>query len=63
MYYFNFSVNVDRMLPDSFDARIKWPGLIHDILDQGDCGASWAFSTAGEYVCLKIWVCMFVLTF
>lgn len=32
-------------LPESFDARHQWPRLIHPIRDQGDCGASWAFST------------------
>ncbi|VDP12161.1 unnamed protein product [Soboliphyme baturini] len=32
-------------LPERFDAREKWPGFIHPIRDQGDCGASWAFST------------------
>ncbi|XP_055349039.1 uncharacterized peptidase C1-like protein F26E4.3 [Paramacrobiotus metropolitanus] len=32
-------------VPDSFDARQHWPGLIHDIRDQGNCAASWAFST------------------
>ncbi|GAB1610555.1 uncharacterized peptidase C1-like protein F26E4.3, partial [Argonauta hians] len=33
-------------LPESFDSRTKWPGLISDIRDQGDCGSSWALSTA-----------------
>uniref|UniRef100_A0A914YGW6 Peptidase C1A papain C-terminal domain-containing protein n=1 Tax=Panagrolaimus superbus TaxID=310955 RepID=A0A914YGW6_9BILA len=33
-------------LPQSFDARDKWPGLIHGVRDQGDCGSSWALSTA-----------------
>ncbi|XP_060072322.1 tubulointerstitial nephritis antigen-like isoform X1 [Ylistrum balloti] len=32
-------------LPDDFDSRIQWPGRIHPIRDQGNCGASWAFST------------------
>ncbi|KAF6025523.1 F26E4.3 [Bugula neritina] len=30
-----------------FDSRTKWAGLIHGAADQGKCGASWAFSTAG----------------
>ena len=34
-------------LPDSFDARIRWPGLVTEIRDQGNCAASWAFSTTG----------------
>ncbi len=39
-----------RVFPDNFDSRAKWPGLIHPIQNQGRCGASWAFSTAGTYV-------------
>ena len=34
-------------LPDAFDARIRWPGLVTEIRDQGNCAASWAFSTTG----------------
>lgn len=32
-------------LPEEFDARQKWAGLVHGIRDQKDCAASWAFST------------------
>ncbi|XP_052103430.1 uncharacterized peptidase C1-like protein F26E4.3 isoform X1 [Mytilus californianus] len=32
--------------PQSFDSRQKWPNYIHPVRDQGDCAASWAFSTA-----------------
>jgi len=32
-------------LPAFFDAREKWPNKITAPLDQGKCGASWAFST------------------
>ncbi|XP_069127544.1 uncharacterized peptidase C1-like protein F26E4.3 isoform X3 [Argopecten irradians] len=32
-------------LPEEFDSRDQWPGRIHPIRDQGNCGASWAFST------------------
>lgn len=38
-------------LPERFDAREKWPNYIHPVRDQGNCGASWAFSTTG-----KIWL-------
>ncbi|KAK6474417.1 tubulointerstitial nephritis antigen-like [Huso huso] len=33
-------------LPYYFNAADKWPGKIHEPLDQGNCAASWAFSTA-----------------
>ncbi|XP_017309833.1 tubulointerstitial nephritis antigen-like [Ictalurus punctatus] len=33
-------------LPSYFNAAEKWPGKIHEPLDQGNCAASWAFSTA-----------------
>lgn len=36
--------------PESFDSRQKWPNYIHPVRDQGDCAASWAFSTAGKIV-------------
>ena len=35
-------------LPEMFDARVEWPGLIEDVLDQGNCASSWAFSTTGQ---------------
>lgn len=38
-------VRQDESLPETFDARDKWPGLLHPIRNQGDCGSSWAFST------------------
>ncbi|KAG7501239.1 tubulointerstitial nephritis antigen-like [Solea senegalensis] len=33
-------------LPSYFNSAEKWPGKIHEPLDQGNCAASWAFSTA-----------------
>lgn len=38
----------NEYLPSYFNAAEKWPGKIHEPLDQGNCAASWAFSTAGE---------------
>ena len=32
-------------LPDSFDARLKWPNWIHPIRDQGNWGSWWAHAT------------------
>jgi len=36
----------DTDIPASFDAREKWPGLIHPIRDQQRCGSCWAFSAS-----------------
>lgn len=36
-----------EVLPTAFEAAEKWPNLIHEPLDQGNCAGSWAFSTAG----------------
>ncbi|XP_052325878.1 tubulointerstitial nephritis antigen-like [Oncorhynchus keta] len=41
----NMDPQNDR-LPQYFNAAEKWPGKIHEPLDQGNCAASWAFSTA-----------------
>ncbi|XP_071117981.1 uncharacterized peptidase C1-like protein F26E4.3 [Haliotis cracherodii] len=38
-------VRLDEVLPEAFDSRQKWGQLINPIRDQGNCGASWAFST------------------
>lgn len=35
-----------EVLPTAFEAAEKWPNLIHEPLDQGNCAGSWAFSTA-----------------
>lgn len=37
-----------EVLPAAFEASEKWPNLIHEPLDQGNCAGSWAFSTAGK---------------
>lgn len=39
---------VGDVVPASFNSADKWPGKIHEPLDQGNCAASWAFSTAGR---------------
>lgn len=38
----------NEQLPQYFNSTEKWPGKIHEPLDQGNCAASWAFSTAGQ---------------
>uniref|UniRef100_A0AAY4E3V5 SMB domain-containing protein n=1 Tax=Denticeps clupeoides TaxID=299321 RepID=A0AAY4E3V5_9TELE len=40
------NMNGRNDLPRHFNAAEKWPGKIHEPLDQGNCAASWAFSTA-----------------
>ncbi|TRY83305.1 hypothetical protein DNTS_006033 [Danionella cerebrum] len=40
------NMNGNDHLPGYFNAVDKWPGKIHEPLDQGNCNASWAFSTA-----------------
>uniref|UniRef100_A0A8C1YWJ9 Tubulointerstitial nephritis antigen-like 1 n=1 Tax=Cyprinus carpio TaxID=7962 RepID=A0A8C1YWJ9_CYPCA len=40
------NMNGNDHLPSYFNAADKWPGKIHEPLDQGNCNASWAFSTS-----------------
>jgi len=37
---------IDPSLPTEFDGRKEWPGCIHPVLDQGDCGSCWAFAAS-----------------
>lgn len=40
------STELDEDLPESFDSRTKWPGCVHAIRKQGDCGGCWAFAAS-----------------
>ncbi|NXF13735.1 TINAL protein, partial [Smithornis capensis] len=42
----HMNMDSNEVLPRHFDAAAKWPGMIHQPLDQGNCAGSWAFSTA-----------------
>merc|ERR1712045_422885 len=32
--------------PDAFDSRTQWPGCVHSILNQQQCGSCWAFGAS-----------------
>jgi len=36
----------NEQIPQDFDPRTKWPGLIHPIRNQQRCGSCWAFSAS-----------------
>ena len=40
-----------EVLPRTFEASEKWPNLIHDPLDQGNCAGSWAFFAQLPHLC------------
>ena len=42
----NNPTHLQLKLPTSFDSRIKWPGCISSVPDQGTCGSCWAVSSA-----------------
>lgn len=42
-------INRFPKIPQSFDCRTQWQGLISPILDQGDCGSCYAFATCTAF--------------
>ena len=36
-------------IPESFDARKKWPKCVHAILSQGKCAGCWAFGSTSTF--------------
>eukprot|EP01132_Coremiostelium_polycephalum_P002484 gene2484-3074_t len=39
-------LKVGASIPASFDSRTQWPGCVHAILNQGQCGSCWAFAAS-----------------
>lgn len=35
------------LLPEDFDGRIAWKGLLNPAMNQGSCGSCWAFASTG----------------
>ena len=41
-----FEIKRDKIkIPDKFDGRVVWQGLLPEINNQGSCGSCWAFAT------------------
>ena len=44
-----YSCILSEDIPESFDARVKWPNCIPKIQNQGGCGACYAFSISTAF--------------
>lgn len=40
---------INDALPENFDARDNWPGMIHPIWNQASCGSCWAHGTSKSF--------------
>ncbi|ADB04059.1 papain-like cysteine peptidase [Cannes 8 virus] len=39
---------IEKELPEFFDGRKKWNGLLSPVMNQGNCGACWSFSSTSS---------------
>ena len=54
------AVAVGRV-PENFDARTQWPGCVHGVRNQGNCGGCWAYG-GRSYVPARAHVPRFIWT-
>lgn len=54
------AVAVGRV-PENFDARTQWPGCVHGVRNQGNCGGCWAYG-GRSYVQARAHVPRFIWT-
>ena len=40
---------MNTLLPEAFDSREQWPGCVHPIRDQQQCGSCWAFAASEAF--------------
>ena len=49
-----YSCILSEDIPESFDARVKWPNCVPKIQNQGGCGACYAFSISTVFQCVIV---------